>query len=265
MFQSVIQPGIVSLFSSTGSDSLALFSSNTDPALPSDSFICLLNDATSEPSPPPPQTLIKPPTLSAGGPDNDENNEGHTLAQTVLHIQSPTLPTTFIRCPPSGSSTSLGLKHPWIHIQVRNMGREWSFEVGVVDRAGREGVIRCSTFQREPTLKHTKPPLLHLPFTFPPSSSHLLTGWSTIDLNLPSLLPHFSSTSLLESSTKDADDDETNERPALPRVTSAQVPSGTYSHVSYVKVYATCRLRRIWFSEAGPKQELPWEFQLFSS
>lgn len=41
----------------------------------------------------------------------------------------------------------LGIEHPWIHLQVRNLHREWSFEVGIVDRSGREGVVRCSTFQ----------------------------------------------------------------------------------------------------------------------
>lgn len=41
------------------------------------------------------------------------------------------------------------------------------------------------------------------------------------------------------------------------------VPSGAYSHVSFVKVYATCRLRRIWLSEAGSGQMLPLEFDLY--
>lgn len=41
----------------------------------------------------------------------------------------------------------LGLTHPWIHLQVRHLGREWAFEVGVVDRAKNTGVIRFSTFQ----------------------------------------------------------------------------------------------------------------------
>ena len=74
-------------------------------------------------------------------------HEGYTLNQTVLHIQSPTLRTTHIRCPAIGMATSLGMQHPWVHLQVRNMDKEWSFEVGVVDKAGREGIIRCSTFQ----------------------------------------------------------------------------------------------------------------------
>lgn len=41
------------------------------------------------------------------------------------------------------------------------------------------------------------------------------------------------------------------------------LPSGSYSHVAYLKVYATCRLRRIWFSQGGPSQKAPWEFELY--
>ena len=152
MFSSSVQPGLVSLFSSTGSEPLGLFESHTDNALPSDSLICLLNDATSQPPPPPPRTLI----AATGMEDDTTPSPNYTLAQTVLHIQSPTIRTTYIRCPPASpaasarapaSSVHLGLKHPWIHLQARNMGREWAFEIGVVDQSGREGIVRCSTFQ----------------------------------------------------------------------------------------------------------------------
>jgi hypothetical protein len=34
-----------------------------------------------------------------------------------------------------------------MHLQVRNLGREWAFEVGIVDHAGRVGIVRLSTFQ----------------------------------------------------------------------------------------------------------------------
>ncbi|CAL1699673.1 unnamed protein product [Somion occarium] len=248
MFSGVVQPGIVSLFSSTGSEPLGLFSSRTDASLPSDSFLCFLEDSSSSPPPAPPATLIASPSVrtDVDGKDSDEK-EGYTLSQTVLHLQSPTLRTTYIRCPPQGSKEDLGLKHPWIHIQVRDMGREWSFEVGVVDKAGREGIIRFSTFQKEPRLKLLNPPLLHLPLSFPSSSSHRLTGWSTIDVNLPSLLPHFSSASLARNEDDGSSDTEMPSR-------SAHIASN---------IYATCRLRRIWFSESGPGQSVPWEFQLF--
>ena len=155
MFSAAVQPALVSLFSSTGSEPLTLFSSHVDKSLPSDSCICLLKDSTSIPAPPPPAHLIVV----------NQNEEAHeepspmdyTLDQTVLHIQSPSIRTTYIRCPPVGWSGSggglqlrksdLGLEHPWIHLQVRNLHREWSFEVGIVDRLGRKGIVRCSTFQ----------------------------------------------------------------------------------------------------------------------
>ncbi|KZT23651.1 hypothetical protein NEOLEDRAFT_1163621 [Neolentinus lepideus HHB14362 ss-1] len=253
MFSSLIQPSIVSLFSSTNTDPLALFSAHTDSQLPSDSFIHLLNDSKPEPAPDCPASLISPAPVST-----NVEEKGYSLCQTVLHIQSPTIRTTYIRCPPGGSTEHLGLKHPWMHIQVRDMGREWSFEVGVVDKGERQGVIRCSTFQQNPGLTLSNPPLLHLPLSFPSSSPHKLTTWSTVVLNLASLLAHFTSPSLLE--------------PAYERSQAGgqsgsivSLPNGPYSHVSYVKVYATCRLRRIWFSEAGSGQRIPWEMHLYAT
>ena len=139
MFSRSFQPSIVSLFSSTGSDPFTgLWTVQKDDALPEDSFIHLLNDETSLPPPPRDQNLVS---------DDDANSSRQTtrLDQTVLHIQSPTLPTTYIRCPSLDSD--LHLKHPWLHFQVKRLDREWSFEVGIVDHAGREGVIRCSTFK----------------------------------------------------------------------------------------------------------------------
>ena len=155
MFATPIQPSIVSLFSSTGSNPLTLFAVHKDPSLPVDSVVHLLNDSSMKPTPTSPAIIISPPSI-------EENSSGYSLDQSVLHIQSPTLATTFIHCPPIGDSLrgsvrasgsrgargkDLGMKHPWMHIQVRNLGREWSFEVGLVDQSGRAGVVRCSTFQ----------------------------------------------------------------------------------------------------------------------
>ncbi|KAI0761143.1 hypothetical protein BC629DRAFT_1294896 [Irpex lacteus] len=258
MFASSVQPPLVSLLSTTSSRCLDLFCTSTDSSLPSDSFVCLLNDASSEPEPPVPAKLISPPTIVSD--DDGDDPQGRALDQTVLHIQSPTLRSTYIRCPDL-SGRDLCLKHPWLHFQVRNLGREWSFEVGIVDKAGRAGTIRCSTFQKDPALKMTTPPLLHLPLSFPKPSSHPLTAWATININIPSLMVHFSSASLI---VQDADSDqEQHESSHSQRVITVPAPSGTYSHISYVKVYATCRLRRIWLSEAGPSQALPVEFDLY--
>lgn len=266
MFSGSVQPSIVSLFSSTGSQPLSLFSVGVDSTLPSDSFVQLLNDATSLPAPPAPASLTSLPRTS-GGDNADEPCTGKHIRQTVLHIQSPTLRTTFVQCPPSlsprVSDKGLGLKHTWLQIQVRNLGREWSFEVGVADKAGRQGVIRCSTFQKCPAVgrNYSSVPVLHLPLVFP-SSSNLLTPWSTVTLHLPKFIPYFSSVSRgqrLQDDTRDVSVASSSSHP-LPLL-----PDGTYSHLTYVKIYATCRLRRIWLSDCAPSAEAPspWEFELY--
>jgi hypothetical protein len=144
MFANTVQPGIVSLFSSTSSEPLSLFSQQKDESLAEDSFIHFLIDASSLPPPLLPAVLCSMPPVDS---DHDESNIGYGLHQTVLHIQSPTLRKTFIQCPPSPVDRDLCLKHKWLHIQVRCMGREWSFDIGIVDKSGKRGVIRCSTFQ----------------------------------------------------------------------------------------------------------------------
>lgn len=126
----------------------------------------LLHDSLSLPAPPKPKNLLELPTITDRNNHADEDDDdrpklisrGRELDQTVLHIQSPTLRTTYIHCPPTpkkapldlASDTNvdvLGIKHPWVHLQVRDLGRDWGFEVGLVDHAGRTGVVRCSTFQ----------------------------------------------------------------------------------------------------------------------
>ncbi|KIK68459.1 hypothetical protein GYMLUDRAFT_154150 [Collybiopsis luxurians FD-317 M1] len=255
MFSTAVQPSLVSIFSSTGSKPLQLFSTRHDESLPSDSFIGLLNDRSSEPKPNAPVTLM-----------SALDQPGYLLDQTVLHIQSPSLQKTFILCPPQ-SATELGLKHPWVHIQVRNMSCDWCFEVGIVDQAGRKGILRFSTFQvcvytvKQPRLKvpvkSNDLPLLHLPLSFPGSTE---TSWSTISLHLPTFLPHFTNMNLTEHESEFIDEDTPHVKPLSP----ATAPSGQYSHVSYVKIYSTCRLRRIWFGDGGPGRKLPWEFELYA-
>ncbi|KAJ7649318.1 hypothetical protein B0H17DRAFT_1102262 [Mycena rosella] len=257
MFSNQIQPEVVSLFSSTGSNPLSLFGSSCDSTLPADSLIHLLNDKSSLPAPAAPAVVILPPSLEENSDDTESSTSGLNLGQTVLHIQSPTLRTTYIRCPPNHQA-NLGLKHPWIHIQVRDMGREWSLELGLFDRDGHVGIVRLSTFQKQPRLKlstrRSSPPLLHLPLSFPSISSRPLTAWATVTLHLPTLLPRFSSPSLLPRGPEGA---------PIPVPLAASMPSGAFSHTSYVKVYATCRLRRIWFSQSGPSKQAPWEFELY--
>lgn len=143
MFRNQVLPPTISLFSSTGTRPLDLWRVQTDAGLPRDSHITLRSDSSSE---------------SDGDDSEEENNHleyvhleedealSSTLCHPVLHIQSPTLASTYIQSPPV-SNDELGITSPWIHLQVRNLRKDWSFEVGVRDRSGRKGIIRCSTFQ----------------------------------------------------------------------------------------------------------------------
>ena len=82
-------------------------------------------------SPPPPGSLLHLPKISEQQ-DNDSPVHGYELDQTVLHIQSPTIQTMYIQCPKAESHddkfNALGVRHLWMHLQVRNLGREWAFE-----------------------------------------------------------------------------------------------------------------------------------------
>jgi len=74
-------------------------------------------------------------------------------------------------------------------------------------------------------------------------------------MHLPTLITHFSSRALIRNLQDDEED---------VRLYEIELPSARFSHASYVKVYATCRLKRIWFSEADSSQRLPWEFELYA-
>ena len=158
---------------------------------------------------PPHQQLLAPPQLPlnlslANLQDKDRLillREGKTLACTVLHLQSPTLMTTFICSPPLSRCLTLGLKHAWMHLQVRNMGKEWVFEVGLAQVY--TTYIRIAHFDGS------------LPFP--------LAGWSNSQcwMTLSVSLPQF----------------------------CLGCAGQEYEFISYMKVYTTCRLRRIWFTD----------------
>jgi hypothetical protein len=90
--------------------------------------------------------------------------------------------------------------------------------------------------QSTPTsLPHRSPPLIHLPLNLPANDQHTLTPWLDIKLNLASLLPLFK--------TLPRAQDHKDKRRKL----DTELPSGSFCQVTYVRIYANCRLRRIWF------------------
>lgn len=161
-----------------------------------------------------------------------------TVDHVVVHIQSPSIVSTFIQSPPKGLhgrvGDGLGIRLNVLHMQLRRLGasRPFMFEVGVQDAKGRPGRLRWSTFQHEPALylpserraprssmsaghqecklqsdeKRTqRGALLHMPLVPPPSMQHdpfVLTPWSTLAVSLEAASKCLSSPppSLLQSS-----------------------------------------------------------------
>ena len=134
--------------------------------------------------------------------------------------------------------------------------------------------------QKEASFKPTHdPPLLHIPLRFKSASasdsSPSTTAWSTIDLDLHAMTRYFALFSQGAGTQREA------ESGALPTPTltltptphahahARPIPKDAFACVTFVKVYANCRLRRIWFSESkhssGVATHTPWEFQLYAA
>jgi hypothetical protein len=71
-------------------------------------------------------------------------------------------------------------------------------------------------------------------------------------MHLPRLVSQFSSSPIEVANSSEA--------------ATAQAVPLNFSHITYVKVYGTCRLRRIWLSAANiPEAAVPWEFGLYEA
>ncbi|OCF44640.1 hypothetical protein I317_01527 [Kwoniella heveanensis CBS 569] len=272
-----IQPPLLTLLSSTSTPSLSpLFTSVVDPSS-SDALITSLPDTESATSTESSSSSRKVPHAQPKG----------CVSHHVMHIQSPDPRKTYIQ---AGNSViehgrwldkgkgrddvqlPLGVELPWLGMQVKRLGRrDMSFEVGVVDSRGREGVIRFSSFKKNPTVHpHRAPPLIHLPLQLPSAGPSQLTQWVHIPINLAALIPLFQHLPRPQrhasaSESDDGDDDNDNNsneegghkgeegKDRRKRRKVAELPQGGFGTVSYVRVYANCRIRRIWFSAEGER------------
>jgi hypothetical protein len=156
-------PPILSVFSSSDTFPSPLWSQHTDPLLPAESIILpLLSDVSSHPRDPVPDetTLVHchSPSSTAAVASIDSPSTSSSqplkglLTHPVVHIQSPSIKTTYLRCPPSSPSSAtrseLGVELDWLHLQLRRLGgrRELVVEVGIKDGRGIEGRVRMGSF-----------------------------------------------------------------------------------------------------------------------
>lgn len=92
---------------------------------------------------------------------------------------------------------------------------------------------------------YRSPPLIHLPLSLPASSASILTPWLDLPLNLSAILPFFQS--LPRHPTQLGYEGDGEVMQSNKRRKTVELPSGKFAYVSYVRVYANCRVRRIWF------------------
>lgn len=109
--------------------------------------------------------------------------------------------------------------------------------------------------QDRPSLRADRtPPLLQLPLELP-KDEHKVTDWAELNVNLPQLAALFRSVPP-EAASESEDDEQGCKGPRLgggnrgTRQRPPDLPSGYASTVS-VRIYASCRLRRLWFSAEG--------------
>ncbi|PWN52656.1 hypothetical protein IE53DRAFT_384876 [Violaceomyces palustris] len=331
MFGNTIPPPLLSIFSSTSSDPLCLFSTKVDLDLPEDSGIILVKDSDDQRVDIPANDatiLSRDPKKfklrgggrggGVGGGDEDEveavRRRGLLSKDPVLHIQSPTISSTYVKT----LGRALELELPYLHFQFRTLGgRPLMFEVGVQDVSGRVGRIRVSNFQARPCLylerkgggkepgvsksggnqdegrergnllggkgRRSKGPILHLPLALPNSpekDENVLTRWCSLSLPLAHIMPQFNNPNLLSlksaralagerhGSTREEDGpgggkrgedvaDSEGERNGEGEAREdgeslVEVSFQTFDRfksISFVKVHANVRLRRIWATD----------------
>lgn len=281
LLTNVLQPPLLTLLDSSSKPPLSpLFHTHIDRDLPDDSFVCTLQDDTDKPDEAT-QSIASTSKTRAYIPRTVPKG---STCHPVIHIQSPTIQTTYIQAGGSQARWKakgkgkalepLGVELPWLGLQIKRLGRrEFAFEVGLVDGKGIEGRVRFSSFQTSPRLhlpmKHGSVPLLCVPLKLPAlDSPSLLTLWLELSINLSTLLPLFQNHALLPSPHDSDDEAHVHIDRTLPpigrkvrayhaRLASVGVstgemspcPSSTFKSISYVRVYANCRVKRIWLGK----------------
>lgn len=98
---------------------------------------------------------------------------------------------------------------------------------------------------------HRHPPLLHLPMVLPQRSQSTMTEWLDLALNIVSLLPLFQTLPRSAPLPGISEFDGVS-LPKKQKRPDVELPNAQFGSISYVRVYANCRLRRIWFVSALP-------------
>lgn len=252
LMHNVLQTSPLSLFNACSEQPLALFSFDTDKTLPNDSGLALVKDKDDE-------------IIWHIGIDEDCKNyvckdqglkliertsnptfSPHFIQGYSLHIQSPSIETTYIRCPPT-KDIDLGITLPNLHLQVYLFDEHhpFMFEVSIKDHQGQSALLRWSTFKSTASLQYLnqQKPFLHMPLRRPVRDSTTLTDWCTIVVPLNVISKQITSVNLSTS-------------PGNKNVPHSKPLFENFQSVRYIKIFGNCRLRRVWFTDQGNYNEI---------
>ncbi|KAH9815631.1 hypothetical protein DFH28DRAFT_1057571 [Melampsora americana] len=238
MYKETIQSSPLVLFSSLPISSPFQYSSiSIDSDLIQDSFISLLNDQTSQSisiyrsnhskisNPIKLEEIIHKTNQDENCKILGSNDTLDSIRSIVLHLQSPNCKSTFIRFPGlnlNGKNEKLGIKLPFLHLQLKFLNHHFLFEIEIQDECANLMRIRCSSFQKEakfyPSKTSNQVPLLHIPITLS-SSSPKQTNWFELLISIKT-------------------------------ITETHVKF-KFQSINWIKIHSNCRLRKIYFSKDG--------------
>ncbi|KLT41357.1 hypothetical protein CC85DRAFT_303290 [Cutaneotrichosporon oleaginosum] len=165
-----------------------------------------------------------------------KHKRGGNIASRVAHLQSPRIGDTFIEI--GCNAQPLGATLPWLGAQIKALGqRYWALEAVIIDQRGRRGRIRLESARTEPILVPRDPPLLRLPLATPRGG---ISEWCELVVDLRQLVRLF----------RQLRPEEEEEGKRKRRVESTDMPEKLGS-VESVRVYANCRVRRVWLASEG--------------
>jgi len=146
MLAQVVQPALLSLFSSTNSHPLLLATLHTATTLTEDSFIVLLRDCDDH--------YDEIDVTSHAEPRSARELKGKgvhvvrgNLSDRVLHLQGPDVKATYVEWGSSEPGHGLDCSLPFIHFGLKNLGQSLYIDVGIRDDRGALLIVRVSTFQ----------------------------------------------------------------------------------------------------------------------
>ncbi|KAJ2779940.1 hypothetical protein H4R18_003720 [Coemansia javaensis] len=131
-------------------------------------IVTVLNSASSHP------LQLWRVSAGAGGRVCVEDDEGGEVVDgPVVRIEGPRLAQTFVGCP-RGADETLGIRHPFLVLVVKDIGHQFSVEAEIADTRGVVRRLRASNFEPE---VRVEPGVARLPLRLDP-------GWNYLTFDL---------------------------------------------------------------------------------